>query len=169
MSKRGRTRYVASNVTVRLRSLLLVFRRAFVASIVVLAASVSFAEVASANAAQKKALYAQQLQEYQEARQRYEEVAEPYWRSIADKRRVETKSAVTAKQLICKTTFWFSLPGTPDHPDLLILFPNRRSLPRGAPYRSLRTSFATLMSSFILFRPRRKARSSTSAPMRRLP
>ena len=87
MSKRGRTRYVASNVTVRLRSLLLVFRRAFVASIVVLAASVSFAEVASANAAQKKALYAQQLQEYQEARQRYEEVAEPYWRSIADKRR----------------------------------------------------------------------------------
>jgi hypothetical protein len=78
---------VPSNVTARLRSSRTAIFRTLIILVLLSTADISFAEIAPANTAQRKALYAQQLQEYQDARQRYEEIAEPYWRSIADKRR----------------------------------------------------------------------------------
>ncbi len=77
----------ASNVTTRLSALSLIPRRSFLTSMLLVAADVALAQSVPASVAQKKALYARLLQEYQDARAQYEAVAEPYWRSIADKRR----------------------------------------------------------------------------------
>ena len=82
---------VPSNVIAILCTSSVALPRAILASIVLLAANIFSADFAKANVAQIKTLYAEQMQAYQDARQRYEDVAEPYWRSIADKRRIRNE------------------------------------------------------------------------------
>src|ERR1700694_1875461 len=50
--------------------------------------SAANAQIGPASLAEAKADYQRKLSEYEAARQQYEEMAQPYWKSVGDKRQI---------------------------------------------------------------------------------